>query len=420
VAKVLMLSLVFGPDTVSTANMMTDIAHGLHEKGHNVTVVTSMPHYNPSQTVLSNPKYRTKLPTLFTDVTEDGVRVIRVYMPLKGKKVWRRALDYIWFQTITLFVAFSKVNRDDVDVVYIPSPPITLGINGYILKKLLNAKMIYDVRELWPDMPVRMGLFQNKLLIRLVYAIEGFVYRNSYAITSIARSFIDSLAERGVPRDKMFFTPNFVDVEWLMPHPKVNGFSIPHQLHDKFVVLYAGNIGLSQGLEIIVDVAREFAADKQVIFLVVGDGASRRTLEETVEHSGLQNILMLPYQPYEQVPEVYATSDICISPMKYGYSYDTVPSKIYTAMAAGRPVVAAAEADTETAALLRESKGGIVVTPESVPEMVEAIRQLRNSSKVSHQMGKNARQWVVDNYSKKAVIATYDQVMRHVTRSENL
>ncbi len=409
-----MLSLVYGPDTVSTANMMTDIAHGLQERGHQVTVLTSMPHYNPSNEVLQNPRYRAKLPILFTDNTEAGVRVLRVYMPLKGQRVWRRALDYIWFQTLTLLIGLLKAGRQDV--IFVPSPPITLGLNGFILKSLLGGKMIYDVRELWPDMPVRMGLIRNRALIRLVYLVEHFVYHNSWAITSIARSFIDSLAERGVSLDKMFFTPNFVDIEWLTPRPKVNKFSIGHQLQDKFVVFYAGNIGLSQGLEILVDVAREFVSDVDLVFIVIGDGAARLALEKAVKHSGLQNIYLLPYQPYDQVPETYATADVCISPMKKGYSYDTVPSKIYTAMAAGRPIIAAAEKDTETATLIQESKSGLVVNPESASELAEAIRTLRNNPEMAIQMGQNARRWVVDYYSKEAVITTYDQVMRSVTR----
>ncbi|MBX3053006.1 MAG: glycosyltransferase family 4 protein [Caldilineaceae bacterium] len=416
-ANVLMLSLVFGPDTVSTANMMSELAHGLHDEGHRVTVLTSMPHYNPTPEVLKNPTYRARLPRLFTDVDEDGVRVIRVYMPLKGQRVWRRALDYVWFQILTLIIGVSKAGRQDI--IFVPSPPITLGINGFLLKFFLKGKMIYDVRELWPDVPVRMGLLKNRVLIQLAYAIEGFVYRNSAAITSIARSFNANLASRGVPPQKLFFTPNFVDVEWLTPLPKTNDFAREHGLETKFVVFYAGNIGLSQGLEILVEIAHGFEKEEDVQFLIIGDGAARLRLERAIQDSGLHNVRLLPFQPYGRVPETYATADVCISPMQFGFSYDTVPSKIYTAMAAGRPVVAAAEADTETTSLLQESGGGIVVAPESAREMIEAIQRLRNSPKEAQQMGLKARSWVVAHYSKRAVIKAYDQVIHHVVKSSD-
>ena len=136
-SSVLMLSLVFGPDTVSTANMMTDLAQGLHDHGHTVTVLTSVPHYNPSPEVRSNPHYRARFPRLYTDIREHGVRVLRVYMPLKGQRVWRRALDYVWFQILTLLIGLTKLGRHDV--IFVPSPPITLGINGYLLKVFLRA-----------------------------------------------------------------------------------------------------------------------------------------------------------------------------------------------------------------------------------------------------------------------------------------
>ena len=410
-----MLSLVFGPDTVSTANMMTELARGLKECGHEVTVLTSMPHYNPTQEVLSNPDYRAKLPKLYTDVFENGIRIIRVFMPMKGRKVWRRALDYIWFQSLTLVIGALKAGHQDI--IFVPSPPITLGLNGFLLKVLLHGNMIYDVRELWPDVPVRMGLLKNSFLIRLAYAIEGFVYQNSVAITSIARSFNKNLATRGVPENKLFFTPNFVDIEWLKPLPKSNLFAQTHGLEDKFVIFYAGNIGLSQGLEILTKVADAFRTDTDIVFLVIGDGAGRSRLEQAISASGLQNIRLLPFQPYSSVPQTYATADVSISPMQIGFSYDTVPSKIYTAMAAGRPIIAAAEPDTETAMLIQESAAGIVVTPESVLEMVDAIKQLHTSPELATQMGQCARSWVEANYSKTAVIGAYDQVIRQVVRN---
>jgi colanic acid biosynthesis glycosyl transferase WcaI len=410
-----MLSLVFGPDTVSTANMMTDLAHGLCARGHTVTVLTSMPHYNPSPEILGNPDYRARFPRLYTDVREQGVRVLRVYMPLKGQRVWRRALDYLWFQALTLIIGVIRLGQHDV--IFVPSPPITLGINGYLLKVFLRGRMIYDVRELWPDAPIRMGLLKNKLIIASAYVIEKFVYDHSAAITSIALSFNNNLVSRGVPRGKLFFTPNFVDTDWLSPLPKSNGFAREQELEDKFVVFYAGNIGLSQGLEILVDVAQAFEADTDIVVLIIGDGAARPKLEQAIAHSRLQNIRLLPFQPYDRVPETYATADICVSPMQSGFSYDTVPSKIYTAMAAGRPVVAACESGTETADLLLGSGGGFVVEPESATQMIAAIRRLHDSSETARVMGAKARQWIVDRYSKNAVIAVYDQVIRRVAQS---
>ena len=119
------------------------------------------------------------------------------------------------------------------------------------------------------------------------------------------------------PIEKLFFTPNFVDTDWLSPSPKSNGFAREHQLEDKFVVFYAGNIGLSQGMEILVDVARAFEADTDIVILIIGDGVARPKLEQAIANSGLQNIRLLPFQPYNRVPETYATANICVSPMQW-------------------------------------------------------------------------------------------------------
>jgi len=300
------------------------------------------------------------------------------------------------------------------DVVFVTSPPITLGLSGIMISRLRGGAFIYDVRELWPDVPVRMGLFRNVFLVRFVYGLEAFVYRKAAAISTIARSFQDTLAKRGVSRQKLYFTPNFVDIDFIRPMKKENNFSCSHGLNSAFVVLYAGNVGLTQGLEILVDVAAKFKRDDRIQFLVVGDGAGRAGLEREIARSGLTNFRMLPFQPVSRVNELYAAADVCVAPLRRGYSYDTVPSKIYTAMAAGRAVVASAEADSETAALLREAYAGTYVIPESADVLADAIRELRTDPDLAARFGQNGRQWIVDNYSLETVVGIYDQMVRHV------
>jgi colanic acid biosynthesis glycosyl transferase WcaI len=411
--NILMLTLVYGPDTVSTANMMTDIAHGLSDNGHNVTVLTSVPHYNPSKEVLDNPSMRSSWRKPFTESIEHGVRVLRVFMPPKRHKIWARAFDYIIFQVLTTILALFRVSRPDV--VFVTSPPITLGVSGILISWIKGGRFVYDVRELWPDVPVRMGLFRNPLLIKFVYWLEDFVYKKSVAISTIARSFQNTLVDRGVPRKKLYFTPNFVDIGFITPSDSKNEFSSANGLDDMFVVLYAGNVGLTQGLEILLEVASEFTINKIVQFVVVGDGAARSGLETALTQSNLTNIRMLPFQPIRLVNSMYATADVCIVPLLRGFSYDTVPSKIYTAMAAGRPVLASAEIDSETALLLNESSAGVCVEPESSEALIEAITSLyKNPTHVSD-MGNNGRKWIVNYYARSVVIDAYDNMVREVS-----
>ena len=411
--NILMLTLVYGPDTVSTANMMTDIANGLSDNGHSVTVLTSVPHYNPAKEVLDDPVMRSNWRKPFTESMENGVRVLRVFMPPKRHKIWARAFDYIIFQALTTMLGIFSVVRPDV--VFVTSPPITLGLSGILISWIKGGRFVYDVRELWPDVPVRMGLFRNHLLIKFVYWLEDFVYKKTVAISTIARSFQNTLVDRGVPRKKLYFTPNFVDVDFIRPSDSKNEFSYANGLDGMFVVLYAGNVGLTQGLEILLEVANEFTVNDIVQFVVVGDGAARSSLETALTKSNLKNLRMLPFQPVRLVNSMYAAADVCIVPLRRGFSYDTVPSKIYTAMAAGRPVLASAETDSETALLLNESSAGVCVEPESAEALSEAIASLYENPAYVSDMGDNGRKWIENYYSRSVVIDAYDNMVREVS-----
>jgi len=413
-ARVLMLSLVYGPDTVSTAVLMTELTKGLQKKGHEITVLTSMPHYNPSDEVLSNPLYRASFFKFFTETVEDGIRVLRVYMPLKSQRIWLRIFDYLWFHIITTCVALATIRSQRI--IFVPSPPITLGLNGYLLAKLYKAKLIYDVLELWPDAPIRMGFIKNKSLVRLAYWVESFVYRHSSIVACIAQTFVDALLKRGVPAEKLRLAPLFVDVERISPRPKKNTFSCKHELQDKFVALYAGNIGLSQGVEMLAEVAGYLQKEEGIRIVIIGDGARRPKLEQAVTVANLSNIYLLPFQPYECVPDIYATADVALSPMQPGHSHESVPSKIFTVMASGRPTIAACEPNTETSMLIAHSRGGLTVPPGSAKEMADAILYLYKNPDKTKNMGEHGRKWVVDNYSKNAVIAMHDNIIIETAR----
>ncbi len=407
-----MVTLVYRPDVVSTANLMSSIAHGLESAGHAVTVLTSIPHYNPPEAVPENPAMKARFPRPYTESQEGSVRVIRVFMPQKEQRVWSRLIDYLWFQFITTLLGLWK--GGPCDVVFVASPPITLGLTGILLAWRRGAAFIYNLQELWPDVPVQMGLIRSRLLVRAAYALEGFVYKRAAAISTIARSFSDTLTRRGVPARKLYFTPNFVDVEQLRPGSKVNPFSLQHNMADAFVILYAGNIGLTQGLEILVEVGHAFRDDGNVQVVIVGDGAARPKLEKTVMNSGLSNVLLLPFQPADRVADMYASADVCVVPLRSGFSYFTVPSKVYTSMAAGRAVLLSGEVDSEAATLLREADAGICVPPESASALVDAIRQIRSDPELRERLGTNGRKWVADHYSRETVIAAYSQMIRDV------
>ena len=406
-AKILLVTLVYAPDRVSTADMMHSLARGLQQSGHDVTVLTSTPHYFPPDDSGTSRQSRGSWPCCIAN--EDGVKVVRIYMPRKGRRVWSRVFDFLWFQFMVTVLGLW--HGRGCRVVLVTSPPFTFGLSGVFLGWVHRAAFIYDVRELIGDALVQSGMLRRGSLIRVSYAIEGFVYRRADAISTIAPSFRDRLVARGLPPSKIHLTPNFVNVDFIKPGKKDNSFSRRHHLEDAFVVLYAGNLGLTQGLEILLNVARAFKDDPKFVVLVVGEGVARAGLEKAVGESGLTNIRLLPYQPLETVPELYATADVCVSPMRSQLSYSTVPSKIHTAMAAGRAVVAAAEPDSEAARLIRDAEAGISVPPESREGMIEAIQKFRSDLDFRERCGSSGRAWVSAHCSASAVIARYNDLI---------
>ena len=412
-ARILVVSLVYPPDVVSTASLLGDIACGLSNAGHELTVVTTIPHSNPPEDVERNPAFRASLLKPLRESREGAIRVIRVYMPRKGRRVWSRLFDYSWFQFWVTAVGLLK--SGPVDVVLITSPPITLGIAGVLLARLRRAAFVYDLRELWPDAPVQLGLIRNPLLIRLAYAIERFVYQRADAISLIARTFAQRLKDSGAVESKLYFTPNFVDVERFKPGQKTNALSLEWGVAESFVVLYAGNIGLTQGIDILVDVGRAFQGHGEIQILIVGDGAARMRLQKTLMDSGLTNVRWLPYQPAERVEDLYAAADVCVVLLRAGFAHSTIPSKLYTAMSAGRAIVLAAEAASEAAQLLHEAQAGLCVAPDSAAELTAAIRELRANGELRGRLGANGRKWVVEHYSRERVLATYDRMIREIS-----
>jgi colanic acid biosynthesis glycosyl transferase WcaI len=413
-ARVLILSLVYAPDVVSTAPAIADIAQGFRALGHKVTVLTSIPHYHCPEEARNDSAMVASWRRPYTVRVEEGVRVVRVYMPRKSSRPWKRAVEFAQFKLLTLLAAARRCGRQDA--ILVVSPPITLGLEGYLLACLTRGRMIYDVRELWPDAPVRMGVVKNAILIRLIERMERFVYSQSAAVTVIAHSFADALAERGVPPAKLHYTPNYARTDLFEGRPKRNPLSERLGLHDKFVALYAGNIGFTQGLEDLVDVARRLHEQDDVRMVIVGDGAAKARLEAYVAESGLTNVVLLPYQPEEAVPDLYASTDVCLIPLVHGFARDTVPSKMLTILASGKPCVASVDLDSETAMVIRDAEAGSVVPPRSVDGIAEAILRLRADPALRRAQGENGRKYLREHFSREATLATYDRVIRMTTR----
>lgn len=413
--KILLISLVFAPDGVSTAMLLTELAVQLHKLGHDLVVVTTTPHYNQDGDALNAQPLSSRWGSFLMQSDCQGIPVYHARVRPKGTRVLSRLFDYINFHIIGTLAGLRLGGK--YEIVLAPSPPLTVGLSAMILAWARRAPFIYNVQEIYPDLAVELGVLKNRLLIRILERLERFIYARAKVVVVISEKFRQRILAKGVPERKLAVIPNFVDGQEVQPGQRHNAFSRQQGLDDIFVVQYAGNIGLTQDLETIIAAAQLLQNIPEIYFFIVGDGARREWLVQQIKELKLKNIRWLPYQPRNIMPLLYASSDICLVPLRPNMARDTFPSKIYTIMAAGRPALVAADPDSELAALVAKTNCGVAVPPGDPSALADTIRSLYSRQNELQEMGKRGREFVVQYHSPQAVARQYHDLIMSVAQN---
>ena len=415
-ANILVLSLVFPPDNVSTAQIMGELAVDLHARGHHITVVTTTPHYNHDTAAAAGQKLVRCWGGLLRRSELHGIRVLHTLMPRKSRRVTARLLAWIWFHLASTCVSIMIMPRPDV--LLVPSPPLTIGVSAWIVSRLRRAQFIYNVQELYPDIAVDLGVLRNRPLIRALLRLERFVYGRAAVVTVIASRMRDRLVvKKGVRADKVEIVPNFVDVFALRPGSKDNAFSRRYGVADTFLVTYAGNFGPAQGLETFIDAAALLRDDPGIHCMLIGGGTLEKRLREQIGRLGLSNCSLVPHQPYERVPHIYAASDLCLVPQAAETGCDAIPSKIYRIMACARPVIAVTDIHGDLAQLVAAAGAGAVVPAGSPCALAEVIRRAAQHRAEWQAKGAAGRRHVEQHYSRQHVSCRYHAIVERLTGS---
>jgi colanic acid biosynthesis glycosyl transferase WcaI len=414
-AHVLVLTLVFPPDGVSTAVIMGELSADLRRAGHDVTVLTTSPHYNRDLEAESRQPLSSLWGPLLYRSEFQGLRVLHVGMPRKSGRIASRLLAWTRFHVLSLIAAAALVRR--VDVILAPSPPLTIGVCAWLLGRAYRAPFVYNVQELYPDIAIALGAIRNRRVIAALLALERFVYARARMVTVIGDGMRRRILAKAVPPEKVRVIPNFVDVGYMQPLPKDNAFSREHGLGQAFVVTYAGNMGPAQGLDTILDAAALLAHESDLRFLLAGEGSEHARLRAAVQERHLANVVILSHQPYDRVPQIYAASDLCLVPLAGQAAADAIPSKVYRIMACERPVLACADADSDLGELVRGAGCGLVVPPGSATALAEAVKGAMRNRTACAEMGRAGRTHVLAHYARAAVSAQYEGLIREVTGS---
>jgi colanic acid biosynthesis glycosyl transferase WcaI len=408
VARILLHSLIFSPDCVSTAYLMADLAQELQQLGHFVTVLTTTPHYNVVESeMVRQPLSKASSWLYYSRLGEMPVW----HVPMGGRTASpaARSLAYLGFHLKSLFWACRR--NQAFDIVIAPSPPLSIGLVAWLISRRHRAACVYIVQELYPDFAIHRGLIRSPVAIRILEKLERCVYSKCDAVVTIADRFTRIVASRCDCRQKVLTIPNFVDAEFYRPLPRDNSFARAHGLISPFVIMYAGNIGVAQAWDPVLHAADRLR-EQPVKFVIIGDGTRREWLVRSVAQRELKNVLVLNYQPRDKMPEINAACDAATITMAPDAGRDGFPSKIYTTMACGKPSIVSTELESELAWIVRESKCGTVVPIGNNDAYADAVLEALRHRDALVSEGLRGRSFVEQRYSKKAVALQYDSLIR--------
>ena len=411
---ILFLTHYFEPDITSNAVIATGLAKQLVELGHQVTVVTSVPHYDQQRIP---PAFRRVIVRRTVEM-DARLKVWRtwVLIPRNKRSTVQRFISYFSYNFMSL-VLLPVVGR--YDIVLTMSPPLTNGIVAYLACILRRVPFVYNVQDLFPDLPIELGLVKNQSLIKFLYRLEAFVYRKAASLTVLSNEMQDKILSKDVPASKVAVIPNFVDVDFIIPSPKDNPWSREHGLSDKFVMMYTGNIGSVQSVDVLVETADLLRDNAQIHFAIVGDGVAKEQIIARAQELSLSNISFLPLQPRENLPNLFASADMLLVSLRKGVAGHSVPSKTYTIMASGRPILASVEANNAVRSIVEQADCGFHVPPEDPTALAAVIRQVASDSELGQVKGKNGRRYVEKHYSASRIAHQYHELLVQLTQDKS-
>jgi colanic acid biosynthesis glycosyl transferase WcaI len=403
---VLVVTSAYWPERTGTAPLNNELCAYLASRGHRVSVATGFPHY-PAWKVY--PEYRGKI---WQRESHDGVDIYRglIYVPPQ-RSTWRRIL---YDTTVGMTGLVRSLPIGDVDIVLAVSPPLQGGLAGCMLAALKRVPLILDIHDLVPDLAVAVGMMKEGWAVKAARVLEKFVYRHSDGIVVISEEFSTNLFAKGVPPPKVTYLPLWVDSQSITPQDRNGPFRQANGIDtSKTVALYTGNHGAKQALENILEAAARLKSHEDLLFLFVGDGFEKKRLQEIAQQRYLNNVRFLPLvppSPEELLPQMLASSDMLLLNQSAGVVDTVIPSKLFTYMASGRPIIAAVSASSQAANCVRRAGSGIAVPAEQPAALAEAILKLKQDRQLAEMLGSQGRNFVVENCDRNQILRRYEDI----------
>ncbi|MGE0468506.1 MAG: glycosyltransferase family 4 protein [Nitrospira sp.] len=409
--RILFLSHYFPPEVNAPATRTYEHCRQWVKDGHKVTVITCAPNH-PQGRVYEG--YRNRL---YHQETRDGINVIRVWTFVTANEGFiKRTLNYLSYMCSAVI---GSLLLPKADIVLSTSPQFFNGLAGYFVSRLKRIPWVLEIRDLWPESIVAVGAIRSPWVIKLLEWIERFAYQKADRIVPVTDSFKTYLLSKGIKADKIIVVKNGVDLAQYTPLDGVNSLAEDLGLRGKFVVSYFGTHGMAHHLETIFHAARRLSHLKNIVFLMVGDGAERQTLVQMRDKMALDNVMMLDQQPKSRMRELWALSNVSLVLLKKSDLFKTViPSKIFESLAMAKPIILGVEG--ESAELIQAAQAGICIQPEQADELAARVLELAENPELCRQLGKNGRKYVIEHFDRTVLARKLTSVVEAVGPKSSL
>ena len=387
--KVLVISQYYDPEPLPKP---AQLARALVKKGYDVTVITGFPNY-PYGKLYDGYKIRP-----WEQSESGGVRIFRVPLfPDHSRSMVRRFLNYVSFSVTSTLAGIFLGRRMDAMVVF--HPPLTMGITAWVVSKLRNIPYVYCVSDLWPDLMIARGVLSSKAIIKILYGLESFVYARATVVAPVSTGMYSQLVQKGVASNKLEVLTDWANEEVFYPASPDHEYRSRLGIGEGFTIMFAGQLGIAQGLDTLLDAVYLLRASVPVNLVIVGDGIEKERLMKKAADYGLDNVHFLGRFPESDMPKLYALADGLLVHLEASSAFSmSVPSKIYGYMACARPILAAVSGTT--AEIVGESECGVVCAPGDPAQMAEAIRRLSLLPQEAREsMGARGREAFLSYYS---------------------
>lgn len=404
--RILQIPGYFFPEKAASIYLEDNRQEAFSKAGFYTVVYTSRP-----QRGLSEEEYQEYKHKNIEMMYDNHVEVHRFAMYREGKNPVLRALRYFLISAIQFW---KGIWTKDIDLIYVASTPPTQGALAALIKKIKRVPFVYNLQDIFPDSLVGTELAKKDgFLWKIGRCIENFTYRNADKIIVISQDFKNNIMAKGVHEDKIVVVYNWVDQNAVKDIPRSENklFAMYGLDPSKFYVTYNGNIGLTQNMDMLLEVAKSLEEKEDIHFVLVGNGAYLEQVKQIVADRNISNVHLLPFQPYEDISYVFSLGDVSLVISKPGVGENSVPSKTWSIMSASRPVLANFD-ENELKTIIEENKCGIFTKAGDKVAFTDAILKLYNDRELCKEYGRNGRQFVMDNLTRESGTKKYVDVIK--------